>query len=50
MMEPGELLITADTIVWMDGKVLGNRKVGKEPLKCFVLFRESLIKFSQVFA
>lgn len=24
MMEPGELLITADTIVWMDGKVLGK--------------------------
>lgn len=50
MMEPGELLITADTIVWMDGKVLGNRRAGKEPLKCFVLFRESLIRFSQVFA
>ena len=40
MMQPGELLITADTIVW----------AGKEPLKCFVLFRESLIRFSQVFA
>ena len=24
MMQPGELLITADTIVWMDGKVLGK--------------------------
>ena len=49
MMQPGELLITADTIVWLD-KYLENRRAGKEPLKCFVLFRESLIRFSQVFA
>lgn len=50
MMKPGELLITADTIVWLDGKVLGNRRVGKEPLKCFALSRENLIRFSQGFA
>lgn len=50
MMKPGELLITADTIVWLDGKVLGNRRAGKEPLKCFVLFRENLIRSSQEFA
>ena len=48
MMKPGELLITADTIVWLDGKVLG--RVGKEPLKCFALSRENLIRFSQGFA
>ena len=42
MMKPGELLITADTIVWLEGKV------GKERWKCCVLFPGSRIRFSQV--
>ena len=47
IMQPGELLITADTIVWLDGKVLG--KAGKEPLKCFVLYPVNRIRFLPAF-
>ena len=29
MLQPGELMITADTIVWLDWRVLGNLKTGR---------------------
>lgn len=49
IMQPGELLITADTIVWLDGKVLESRKVAKERSKCSVLCPVSHIRCSPVF-
>lgn len=49
-MKPGELLITADTIVWLDGKVLGKPEGKKEPLKCSVPFRENPIRSSRASA
>lgn len=33
MMQPGELMITADTIVWLDGKVLGNPQDKEDALQ-----------------
>lgn len=33
MMQPGELMITADTIVWLDDKVLGKPRDRKEALQ-----------------
>ena len=33
MMQPGELMITADTIVWLDGKVLGNPRDREDALQ-----------------
>lgn len=33
MMQPGELMITADTIVWLDGKVLGKPRDREDVLQ-----------------
>lgn len=33
MIEPDELLITADTIVWMNGEVLGKPKDGEDAIR-----------------
>ena len=34
MLQPGELMITADTIVWLTGGCLGNLKTGKTLCAC----------------
>lgn len=33
LLQPGELMITADTIVWLDGRVLGKPKDREDPLQ-----------------
>lgn len=46
MMQPGELIITADTIVWLDGKVLGKPRDRGEALQ---MLREMSGRTHEVF-
>ncbi|MCD8182656.1 MAG: Maf-like protein [Bacteroides sp.] len=46
MLQPGELMITADTIVWLDGKVLGKPKDGEDALR---MLREMSGRTHEVF-
>ncbi|MFV0322859.1 MAG: Maf-like protein [Bacteroides xylanisolvens] len=46
IMEPGELLITADTIVWLDGIVLGKPKDRQEAIE---MLQQLSGKLHQVF-
>ncbi|MFV0586504.1 Maf-like protein [Bacteroides reticulotermitis] len=46
IMEPGELLITADTIVWLDGTVLGKPKDRQEAIE---MLQQLSGKLHQVF-
>lgn len=46
MMQPGELMITADTIVWLDGKVLGKPTDREDALR---MLREMSGRTHEVF-
>lgn len=46
MMQPGELIITADTIVWLDDKVLGKPRDRREALQ---MLREMSGRTHEVF-
>lgn len=46
MMQPGELMITADTIVWLDGKVLGKPADREDALR---MLREMSGRTHEVF-
>ena len=50
MMQPGELMITADTIVWLDGKVLGKPRDREDALQMLRTSPDVPMKFSLVYA
>ena len=50
MMKPGELLITADTIVWLDGKVLGKPEGREGAIEMLRALSGKFHRFSQGFA
>ena len=49
IMQPGELLITADTIVWLDGKVLGKPEGREGAVEMLRSLSVSHIRCSPVF-
>ena len=46
MMQPGELIITADTIVWLDGQVLGKPADREDALR---MLRQMSMKSLQAY-